>query len=883
MRRFETGTGRDRRYWEVEADGRFLQLRWGKGDGRPQQSRKLMKTPRDAREEAARRVAAKQRDGWVEVDLASETASLDMTPHVHWDPQSQRRVLPFARRPRRTPPRDAEGPWRKLVKAVHRQRHRLDQATGNDRAIAQLRDAVAELETPPTDPIALGSLAALAPDKAWLDLWLALGGEALALRALVHSERLQVGGGSRPYVTTVEPVIVPTLTSPWRALRKHLLAASEEAYAEALDAARQLRQGAPLGLRCAISTVFPAESELCDPDLAEALAAGPERHHLVLLGCTTDPGAAAALIAAVGGRLPPWDLLPTYFDTLLARMGPAALAPLEAVRARREIPEVVETIARIRSPEAAESLVASLDLMPDAAAAGLHAMPVYAVPALRRARSDRAQAVLAELLDRHPQLGEVDRQAQAATEDLHPDFLAVPEGVVPPPWLRVPRLPRSMLTSGEALPPQAVGAMVRQLVHCDLQTPPPGVRTWRAQTTGLADLAEALLAAWQEAGLPREGRWVLGAQVHLADPSTPRRLARRLLQWPRAGHAREAALAVDALAHIRLSEAMMQLFALRQQRQTRAVSERAALHIEALAKQANMPLAELEERLVPDLGLDDRGGLDLDFGPRRFRVTFDERLQPVLLDAEGQPVPRFPSARKSDDAALARQAKQTWTALKADVKTLAKAQLTRFETAMVEGQSWDTRDFLDHVVGHRLVAHLARRLVWRSGDQTFRVDESGELVDADEEPFTPGPKVDLPHPLDLPALSREAWSEILGDYQILQPFDQLGRRFPTLPTAPSRQLALPDDHSLSTGRVLGLTRKGWQREMHTDEDRRLPVFSTLTRELRGVRIRLELDGWVNLEHIDAEARLPVCELRASRDWSEHPVVTAEVLRDLGVV
>lgn len=42
-------------------------------------------------------------------------------------------------------------------------------------------------------------------------------------------------------------------------------------------------------------------------------------------------------------------------------------------------------------------------------------------------------------------------------------------------------------------------------------------------------------------------------------------------------------------------------------------------------------MAELEDRLAPDLGLDDNGSLLLDFGPRQFTVSFDETLNRLCV------------------------------------------------------------------------------------------------------------------------------------------------------------------------------------------------------------------------------------------------------------
>ncbi len=58
-------------------------------------------------------------------------------------------------------------------------------------------------------------------------------------------------------------------------------------------------------------------------------------------------------------------------------------------------------------------------------------------------------------------------------------------------------------------------------------------------------------------------------------------------------------------------------------------------------------MAELEDRLAPDLGLDDNGSLLLDFGPRQFTVSFDETLKPFVRDASGSRLKDLPKPNKA--------------------------------------------------------------------------------------------------------------------------------------------------------------------------------------------------------------------------------------------
>ncbi|KJS51024.1 hypothetical protein VM98_39430, partial [Streptomyces rubellomurinus subsp. indigoferus] len=86
-----------------------------------------------------------------------------------------------------------------------------------------------------------------------------------------------------------------------------------------------------------------------------------------------------------------------------------------------------------------------------------------------------------------------------------------------------------------------------------------------------------------------------------------------------------------------------------------------------------------------------------------------------------------------DDAELAPAERKRFAALKKDVRTVAGDQIRRLEDAMVSGRSWTAEEFAQLFVGHPLLWHLVRRLVWLAeadGTATaFRVAEDRTLAD----------------------------------------------------------------------------------------------------------------------------------------------------------
>ncbi|MGC4120902.1 MAG: DUF4132 domain-containing protein [Myxococcales bacterium] len=268
--------------------------------------------------------------------------------------------------------------------------------------------------------------------------------------------------------------------------------------------------------------------------------------------------------------------------------------------------------------------------------------------------------------------------------------------------------------------------------------------------------------------------------------------------------------------------ALMHLHGISQKLKFQALKQKAGQCIARIADARGLSVEELADRLVPDLDLDPDGSKVLDFGPRQFRVGFDEQLRPFVLDSDGKRLADLPAPGKGDDRRKAEAASAAWKGLKKDARAVAQAQIPRLEKAMCDGRRIAASTFRTCFVEHPLVKHLARLLVWGaapSGDPgarfeaLFRVAEDGSLADARDNAYLLAPDsfVGVAHPLSLAAPDRERWSQVLLDYEILQPFEQLGRAVfaPTAEERKSFAVERPSGQKVPTAKLLGLQRRGW--------------------------------------------------------------------------
>ncbi|HBN1858676.1 TPA: WGR and DUF4132 domain-containing protein [Escherichia coli] len=339
-------------------------------------------------------------------------------------------------------------------------------------------------------------------------------------------------------------------------------------------------------------------------------------------------------------------------------------------------------------------------------------------------------------------------------------------------------------------------------------------------TDSLAEFAWDLFTAWQTAGAPSKESWAFTALGVLGNDDTARKLTPLIRAWPGESQHKRATVGLDILAAIGSDIALMQLNGIAQKLKFKALQERAKEKIANIAESRELTVAELEDRLAPDLGQDDNGSLLLDFGPRQFTVSFDESVKPFVRDASGSRLKDLPKPNKTDDETLAEEAVNRYKLLKKDVRTVAAQQISRLEAAMCQRRRWTAEQFSLFLVEHPLVRHITQRLMWGIYDadnqltSCFRVAEDGSFSDGQDTPFTlEQGNIGIPHVLEIPTMQAAEFAQLFSDYELLPPFRQLDRPWSELSDSEksSGDLQRWAGRQAASGRVAGLMNKGWQR------------------------------------------------------------------------
>ncbi|MFD7657828.1 DUF4132 domain-containing protein [Actinosynnema sp. NPDC059797] len=393
---------------------------------------------------------------------------------------------------------------------------------------------------------------------------------------------------------------------------------------------------------------------------------------------------------------------------------------------------------------------------------------------------------------------------------------------VPGSWADPAVLPQVIAReTGLALPLESVRHLLTVLALSKPDEPYAGVAVVKetCEPASLAHFGRELFRLWTAVGAPAKDSWALTAQGVLGDDDTVRLLVPLIRAWPGESQHARAVAGLDVLAAIGTDLALVSLNGIARKAKFKGLKQRAQEKVAAVAEQLGLTAEQLADRLVPDFGLDDAATLVVDYGPRRFTVGFDEQLKPYVLDEDGKRRKDLPKPGVKDDAKAEAEHKR-FAALKKDVRTVAADQIDRLELAMVMGRRWSAAEFRDLLAGHPLLWHIVRRLVWvTDGGASFRVAEDRTFADSSDDAFElpDDARVGVAHPLHL-GDELAAWSEVFADYEILQPFPQLGRPVHALGEREreARRLERFEGSVVPVGRLLGLTKRSWERGQPQD-------------------------------------------------------------------
>ncbi len=575
------------------------------------------------------------------------------------------------------------------------------------------------------------------------------------------------------------------------------------------------------------------------------------------------PEAVRSELERLGRRL----IRPWHITAWLAIHGLSALDVVRdsivAVTNREEAEHLIAPLVRADAPELAETM---LELVLHSKAAGAARSWLLDHPAAtliglaplagRRTRAGELARELLGMIERRSEPALVESCLAAMPDAARAAFLAATRDnpdqqlelmSVPPAWLAsglaaAPKRSKKrpdwasaadlppLVVEGRRLTDDQVDAVIDTLLATGLDVPQPLLEGLRAHgDAGRNDrFAWRLFETWLGAGADSKHKWAMLAIGHLGGDDCALALAPLVRAWPGESQHARAVLGLECLEGIGSDTALMQIDGVARTAKFKGLKQRAQEAMEKIARKLGLERAELEDRIVPDCGLDARGERVFDFGPRQFHFVMGPDLKPMVRDAAGKKKTALPKANSKDDDALAEAATAEWKRLTKQLKEIAKSQAARLEQAMVTGRRWSGRDLERFLVHHPLMSHLVRPLLWGGWAEgearprlVFRITEERDYADVEDEPIEldAALRYGIVHPMQLDEDARAAWGQVLSDYELVPAFAQLGR--PVHGLEPGERDAVEITRyaavKVGPGAFVGtLERLGWIRGMAED-------------------------------------------------------------------
>ena len=355
----------------------------------------------------------------------------------------------------------------------------------------------------------------------------------------------------------------------------------------------------------------------------------------------------------------------------------------------------------------------------------------------------------------------------------------------PPAWLRLAILPPIKI-DGKRLGRKEVELVLAVLKGLPLGAPSEPILLHlkrHADAASLDSFAWKLFEQWLAMGAVAKDKWAMGAIGHLGGDASVLKLTPMIRDWPGESQHQRAVFGLEVLRAVSTDTALMSLNGIAQKLKFKGLREKAQAMMENIAQARGFTREQLADRIVPDCGLDEHGTRVFDFGPRQFKFVLGPEMKPLVRDAAGKLKPDLPGPNNRDDRELAEASVVSWKLLKKTLKEALKVQAERLEDAMITGRRWTPDEFETLIVKHPLMVNLARQLVFGNYDehgaitQSFRLTEDQSLANADDDPCelprTGG--IGVVHPAQLDDTAKSNWGQVLSDYEIIPPFQQLGR------------------------------------------------------------------------------------------------------------
>lgn len=337
-----------------------------------------------------------------------------------------------------------------------------------------------------------------------------------------------------------------------------------------------------------------------------------------------------------------------------------------------------------------------------------------------------------------------------------------------------------------------------------------------------------VLSRWLEKGAEAKTKWTMYFAAIYGGDEAINCLTDYIKEWSKQSLNMRVALAVKAVNAVALngsSYALMTVDNISRKYKSRAVRAAAVDALANAAKQLGLTTQELADKIVPDMGFDEKMCRTFDFGSRKFSVYLTPQLDIEIFEGEKK-LKNLPKIGVNDDPVLAEKATADFKEMKKQMKTVVDAQKQRLEYVLMLDRKWTAEAWKALFVKNPLMHCFAIGLIWGIYENgclktSFRYLDDGSFTNSDDDEIELSEvmQIGLVHPLELTEHEKEAWLEQLDDYEIIQPFDQLRRKVYKVAEIDKNKTAceiFKNTEITNTTLVNRMTKAGWYKGQAQD-------------------------------------------------------------------
>lgn len=359
--------------------------------------------------------------------------------------------------------------------------------------------------------------------------------------------------------------------------------------------------------------------------------------------------------------------------------------------------------------------------------------------------------------------------------------------------------------------------------------PPEGkALAQKLKSDELETFALEVLSRWLEKGAEAKTKWTMYFAAIYGGDEAINCLTDYIKEWSKQSLNMRVALAVKAVNAVALngsSYALMTVDNISRKYKSRAVRAAAVDALANAANQLGLTTQELADKIVPDMGFDEKMCRTFDFGSRKFSVYLTPQLDIEIFEGEKK-LKNLPKIGVNDDPALAEKATADFKEMKKQMKTVVDAQKQRLEYVLMLDRKWTAAAWKALFVKNPLMHCFAIGLIWGIYENgclktSFRYLDDGSFTNSDDDEIELSEvmQIGLVHPLELTEHEKEAWLEQLDDYKIIQPFDQLRRKVYKVAEIDKNKTAceiFKNTEITNTTLVNRMTKAGWYKGQAQD-------------------------------------------------------------------